>query len=107
MTIQAQTGPGARVPQRVATRPLPAFDAAVAPFLSVPMSPHRVGVLAQACLLIDDARLYGLIDSGPDVNRARCEEIIDDLARQGIGAAQEEIEAAALSLMAEFGAVRP
>jgi hypothetical protein len=99
MTIRAQIGPIAA--ERVNDhRPLHPLD-------SPSLSPHRLAVLAHALLLIDDAHLYGLIDSGPDVDRGRCRQVIDDLARQGIGAASEEIEAAALALMAELGAVRP
>lgn len=97
MTIKAQIAPNERVNDR---RPVHPLD-------SPSLSPHRLAVLASACLLIDDARLYGLIDSGPDVDRTRCRQIIDDLGRQGIAAAAEEIEAAALALMAELGAVRP
>lgn len=97
MTIKAQTGVAERVNDRRPAHPLD----------SPSLSPHRLGVLCAACLLIDDARIYGLIDSGPDVDRARCRQIIDDLQRQGITAASEEIEAAALALMAELGTVRP
>lgn len=32
--------------------------------------------MAKAYLLLDDARLYGLVTSGPEVNRARCREIL-------------------------------
>lgn len=100
MTIKAQTGPAVAPAQRVRPRPLGPLD-------SLSLTPQRLAALAAACLLIDDARLYGLIESGPEIDRTRCAEILDDLARQGVTPGPEEVEAAALSLMAELGVVRP
>jgi hypothetical protein len=40
---------------------------------------------ASGLLLIDDARLWGLIQGGPGVDRARCEEILQLAGDNGIG----------------------
>ena len=48
--------------------------------------------LAHTLLLIDAARLYGLITGGPDIDAARCEEIIDRAQALGITPTDEMIE---------------
>lgn len=60
-----------------------------------------------ALILIDDAQSNGLIDKrGVDIHRLRCETLLAGFRRRGVVPDQEEIEAAAVSLMAELGAVR-
>jgi hypothetical protein len=70
------------------------------------LSPRRLAALTKGCLLIDDARMYGLIDGGPKVDRERCVEVLDRLRKRGVVPTEEEAERAALDLMAELGAVR-
>ena len=70
------------------------------------LSPERLAALAAGCLLIDDARLYGLIDGGPSIDRVRCRAVLDRLEAEGIVPEQDEISNAALELLAELGQVR-
>jgi hypothetical protein len=100
MTIKAQTGPGT-VAERVHARPLP-------PPLDSPQLPdlRRLATLSAGLLLIDDARLYGLIDSGPDVDRGRCADVLERARRHEIVVDDDEVAAAAVALMAELGVLR-
>jgi hypothetical protein len=67
----------------------------------------KLAVLTAGLLLIDDARIYGLIDAGPDVDRERCHDLLRRAEGYGIVPDADEAEAAALSLMAELGVLRP
>jgi hypothetical protein len=71
------------------------------------VAPERLAALAAGCLLIDDARLYGLIDGGPQVDRARCGQVLAELERAGVVPDEGDAAAAAIELMAELGMVRP
>jgi hypothetical protein len=56
--------------------------------------------LAQACLLLDDSRLYGLIQGGPDIDRARCLDILARGKAQGwVPRSLNDIETLALKLV--------
>lgn len=79
----------------------------VVPALSDPVAAHELATLAAACLLIDDARIHGLIDAGPEIDRARCRRVIGQAHAEGFIVDQDEVSAAALSLMAELGVLRP
>lgn len=68
---------------------------------------RELAALAAGCLLVSDAAMYGLIDSGPGIDRARCREILAHARRHGIEIAPQEAEAGALSLMASLGVIRP
>lgn len=70
------------------------------------ISPARLAALTAGCLLIDDARLYGLIDSGPQVDRRQCAKVLAELEREGIVPDEEQAANAAIELMAELGMVR-
>jgi len=71
------------------------------------LSPRELAALAAGVLLIDDARLYGLIEGGPDVDRARCEELLQQAREEGIVPTKDEASDAAIVVMAEIGVVRP
>ena len=90
MTIRAQTGPGA-------------IDDLLSHTL---LSPEQVAVLIAGVLLIDDARMYGLIDSDLVIDRSRCDAILMRLAAAGIKPDVDEAASKALELMAELGAIR-
>lgn len=70
------------------------------------MSLRDLGACAAALLLIDDARLYGLVDGGPEVDRGRCEQVLEELARARVWPTEDEMHAKVLELLAELGAVR-
>lgn len=67
------------------------------------LPPRRLATLTAGLLLIDDARIHGLIDGGPAVDRRRCNAVLRNLRRDGIVPEHDEVSAAALSLMAELG----
>lgn len=92
MTTNAQTA------QRIAARPLPP-----APGPDLP----RLATLAAALVMIDDARIHGLIDGGPHIDRAQCRRTIGQAHAEGFICDPDEVAAAALSLMAELGVLRP
>jgi hypothetical protein len=62
---------------------------------------NEAATLAAACLLIDDARLYGFVVGGPTIDRERCVEVLDQAARVGIVPTKLATEQAALDLIAE------
>jgi hypothetical protein len=62
---------------------------------------NEAATLAAACLLIDDARLYGFVVGGPTVDRERCVEVLDQAARVGIVPTKLAAEQAALDLVAQ------
>lgn len=66
------------------------------------LSPQRLAALSAACLLIDDARLYGLIDGGPEVDREQCEAVLERLKREGIVPSAQEVESSAIALVLEL-----
>lgn len=47
---------------------------------------------AHACLLIESARLYGLVSGGPEVNVERCERIVRGGKMRGIVPAANCVE---------------
>lgn len=62
----------------------------------------RVTALAEACLLLDSARQYGLVTGGPQVNVDRCVEILDRGKALGYVPSRTEIDAAVERLVAEL-----
>lgn len=56
---------------------------------------------AYACLALDSARRYGLIQGGPSVDVARCEEILRQGATRGICPNESAIDRLAVELAAE------
>lgn len=40
--------------------------------------------MAEACLLLESARLYGFVTGGPAIDRTRCEQILSDGAARGV-----------------------
>lgn len=63
---------------------------------------REAAVLASACLLIDDARLYGFTEGGPSIDRERCGEVLADAAKRGIAPTAEETDTAALAIVAQL-----
>lgn len=59
-----------------------------------------VALSAHAALLIESARIYGLMAGGYDVDIDRCDEVIADAEAAGHTYVQEEIESRALDLCA-------
>jgi hypothetical protein len=55
---------------------------------------------ASGLLLIDDARVFGLIDGGPMIDRARCEEILQLAGEHGIGMTAIDAAGAAVEFAA-------
>lgn len=47
---------------------------------------------AKALLVLDSARLYGLVTGGPEVNVKRCEEILYTGRQQGIQPRKDRVE---------------
>lgn len=70
------------------------------------LTPQQIATLIAACLLIEDAKHYGLIDGGPQFDRARGEAILRALKARGVVADPDDAAAKALELMAELGAIR-
>ena len=67
------------------------------------MSAHDMALLAAGCLMVDDARLYGLIDADATIDRARCHELLRQAAGEGVVVSEEDCERAALRIMAALG----
>jgi hypothetical protein len=65
------------------------------------LSPRELAALAAGCLMIDDARLYGLVSGGPKVDREHCEAVLERLGREGVVPTKAEAQQAALDLIAE------
>lgn len=47
---------------------------------------------AEACLLLESARLYGLVEGGPAVDVKRCEEILRRGRQLGVAPAADCVE---------------
>lgn len=54
---------------------------------------------AQALLALDAARQFGLVTGGPDVNAARCLELLDRGGRRGVTPRPDCIEGCLHALM--------
>lgn len=61
---------------------------------------RAVGIMADACLLIDSARKYGLVSGGPDIDIERCEELIERAKAAGHTWTREEREYAVRVIIA-------
>lgn len=55
---------------------------------------RTVAILAEVYLRIESARLYGLIDGGPEIDVERCEELIGMAHDAGHEWSEDEIDAA-------------
>jgi len=49
--------------------------------------------IAEACLLVDSARQYGLITGGPVVDVARCDQILTEGRARGIVPSKSGVDA--------------
>jgi hypothetical protein len=58
---------------------------------------------AEAALLLESARLYGLVRGGPIVNVARCEEILARGRDEGVTPIQTGVDAHIAALVAGGG----
>jgi hypothetical protein len=65
---------------------------------------RAVATAAAGLLLIDDARLFGLVRGGPTVVRVRCEPVLATAAEVGIVPTPEEANAAAMRVIAAVNA---
>ena len=63
----------------------------------------EAAVTAAVCLRIDAARQYGFVEGGPEIDVARCEEILLRAKMQGIEPTEGEIEAQTRALLAQGG----
>lgn len=52
---------------------------------------RQTAVLADACLRIEAARLYGFLEGGPPVNQDRCEEVIAYARERGLEWTEQEV----------------
>jgi hypothetical protein len=59
---------------------------------------------AEASLLIDSARLYGLIEGGPRVNVRRCQQMLDLGRAQGHIPTEDGVDATIREFLEEFAA---
>jgi len=55
---------------------------------------------AEACLLLDSARLYGLVTGGPGVDVGRCEEMLAEGRRRQIVPTREGVDQQIAALIA-------
>jgi hypothetical protein len=92
----AGPGQGARPP----VPPSPAL-------FSGELSPRDLAALAAASQLLCDAYMDGLIDGGPIIYRARCDELLDQARHAGIVPSEDEVDAALICLLVELGVVAP
>ena len=60
--------------------------------------------LAQAMLLLDSARAYGLVEGGPDVDVARCEELLAEAEDREIVVHQDDVDQAVAQIVLELTA---
>jgi hypothetical protein len=58
---------------------------------------------AEACLLLDSARLYGFVTGGPGVNIARCEQILEGGRARQIRSTDEGVDREIAALIAVGG----
>lgn len=71
-------------------------------YATVPPEELRdVGLSAHALLLIESARLYGLVVGGPEVNVDRCIEIVAAAERVGCSYTDDEVDVRVLELVGE------
>lgn len=63
--------------------------------------------LAAGLLVIDDARLYGLMRGGPDIDRARCEAALAMAAERGYVPDAVQARKAAVELASEMATAPP
>ena len=61
---------------------------------------RKTALAAEAYLLLAAARRHGFIESGPEVNVERCEDVIAQARAAGAIYTTDEIEEAALTLIA-------
>lgn len=61
-----------------------------------------VAIAADVFLLIASARAYGLVDGGPEINVARCEEIIDAAHNRGIRWSDDDRDTALAVILAQL-----
>jgi len=67
---------------------------------------RELGLWSVAALSIDDARMYGLLQGGPTVNRERCEELLKKATDAGHTYEPEEVTAASVALINQWNATQ-
>lgn len=70
--------------------------------MSHELPPRALAALAAGCLLIESARLYGLVTGGPPIDVEQCEAVLARLAREGVVPTEDETQAAACRFIAEI-----
>lgn len=76
-----------------------------APEETAGLAPETLAALTAGLLLIDDARIYGLITGGPSIDREQCVAVLERLAADGVVASHEQAVCKAIEIMAELSAV--
>lgn len=66
------------------------------------LAPRELAALAKGMLLLDDARMYGLIEGGPRIDRDRAETILEQLAGEGIVPTNGEATESAVEFVRQF-----
>ena len=56
---------------------------------------------AAACRALHDCKLYGLLEGGPSIDAARCDELLDEGKSRGVVPSQSA-EVLAIAFVAEF-----
>lgn len=75
------------------------------PFAQLDDSELRaLGVLADACLMIETARRYGLAEGGPDVHVDKCEAAVAAAGERGLTWTSDEVATDAVALIDQFNA---
>lgn len=63
---------------------------------------RNAALLAEACLILDAAKHYGLILGGPKIDAERCRQVIRAAKGRGITVRRDEAMAAAEELVGEI-----
>ena len=74
---------------------------------TTPAEWHVAALSAAGLLLIEDAKLYGFVTGGPDIDRDRCEEILALAGEHGITIGIDQATQAGLDLIASFNSEAP
>lgn len=67
-----------------------------------PKSPaqwREAAAMAEACLMLESARMYGLVEGGPGVNSDRCVELLGRAKQRGIVPTKAEVDQAIAALV--------
>lgn len=72
-------------------------------FAAIEDWPYAARLTAGARLLAD-AKTYGFVDGGPNIDVDRCDDLLAEAARRGVVVTQAEATEAALALLGEINA---